>query len=219
MTDDTATAVLVKEVKTRRFWNRSADKYARRPISDQAAYERKLEISRKYLNAQCEVLEIGCGTGSTAIVHAPYVRNIRATDLSTRMIEIATDKAREAGVDNVKFEACSIEDLEVETGSLDVIMAHSVIHLVDDRDAVLNCIQSWLNPGGVLIASTACIGDMMWPLRMVLPLGRALGLFPLVRSFTREALETSIRDNGLALEESWRPSSNAAVFHVARKTV
>jgi len=60
---------------------------------------------------------------------------------------------------------------------------------------------------------------MMWPIRMILPLGRTLGFFPLVRSFTREELETSIRDNGLVLEESWRPSSNAAVFHVARKTV
>ena len=207
------------EDRTRRFWNKSADKYARRPVSDQAAYERKLEISRNYLNPDSEVLEIGCGTGSTAIAHAPYVGHIRATDLSTRMIEIAADKAGQAGVSNVDFEVSSIEDLEVSTESVDVVMAHSVLHLVEDRDAVLQFIQDWLKPGGVMIASTACIGDMMWPIRMILPLGRALGFFPLVRSFTREELETSIRDNGLVLEESWRPSSNAAVFHVARKTV
>ena len=207
------------EDRTRRFWNKSADKYARRPVSDQAAYERKLEISRNYLNPDSEVLEIGCGTGSTAIAHAPYVGHIRATDLSTRMIEIAADKAGQAGVSNVDFEVSSIEDLEVSAESVDVVMAHSVLHLVADRDAVLQFIQGWLKPGGVMIASTACIGDMMWPIRMILPLGRTLGFFPLVRSFTREQLETSIRDNGLALEESWRPSSNAAVFHVARKTV
>ena len=207
------------EDRTRRFWNKSADKYARRPVSDQATYERKLEISRNYFNPESEVLEIGCGTGSTAIAHAPYVGHIRATDLSSRMIEIAADKAGQAGVANVDFEVSVIEDLKVSAESVDVVMAHSVLHLVEDRYAVLGLIQGWLKPGGVMIASTACIGDMMWPIRMILPLGRALGFFPLVRSFTREELETSIRDNGLALEESWRPSSNAAVFHVARKTV
>jgi len=209
----------VTEDRTRRFWNKSADKYARRPVSDQATYERKLEISRNYFNPDSEVLEIGCGTGSTAIAHAPYVGHIRATDLSSRMIEIAADKAGQAGVANVDFEVSDIEDLKVSAESVDVVMAHSVLHLVEDRYAVLGLIQGWLKPGGVMIASTACIGDMMWPIRMILPLGRALGFFPLVRSFTREELETSIRDNGLVLEESWRPSSNAAVFHVARKTV
>jgi cyclopropane fatty-acyl-phospholipid synthase-like methyltransferase len=35
-----------------------------------------------------EVLEFGCGTGSTAIVHAPHVKELRAIDISEKMIGI-----------------------------------------------------------------------------------------------------------------------------------
>ena len=65
-------------------------------MADQAAYERKLAITRECLNPDAQVLELGCGTGSTAIAHAPYVRHIRATDVSSRMIEIARSKAEVA---------------------------------------------------------------------------------------------------------------------------
>ena len=40
-----------------------------------------------------EVLEFGCGTGGTAIIHAPYVKHIRAIDISGNMIAIAKGKA------------------------------------------------------------------------------------------------------------------------------
>ena len=36
-----------------------------------------------------EVLEFGCGTGSTALTLAPNVRHIQATDVSPKMLEIA----------------------------------------------------------------------------------------------------------------------------------
>jgi ubiquinone/menaquinone biosynthesis C-methylase UbiE len=101
------------------FWNKLADKYSRQPISDEAAYEKKLEVTRKYFQPDMDVLEIGCGSGTTAIAHAPFVKHIRATDLSPRMIEIAQDKATAAGIDNVTFEALSVDALEVPGASLD----------------------------------------------------------------------------------------------------
>ena len=59
--------------KDTRFWNRIAGKYARQPISDEETYEKKLAITRKYLTPESEVFEFGCGTGSTAILHARKV--------------------------------------------------------------------------------------------------------------------------------------------------
>ena len=76
-----------------KFWDRIADRYSKQPIADEAAYEKKLRITREYFRPDMEVLEIGCGTGSTAIVHAPYVKHIQAIDLSSKMIEIAHAKA------------------------------------------------------------------------------------------------------------------------------
>jgi cyclopropane fatty-acyl-phospholipid synthase-like methyltransferase len=43
-----------------------------------------------------ELLEFGCGTGGTAIIHAPHVKHIRAIDISPRMIEIAKSRAEAA---------------------------------------------------------------------------------------------------------------------------
>ena len=53
------------------FWDRLAKRYARMPVADQAAYETKLEKTRAFLRPDSRVLEFGCGTGSTAILHAP----------------------------------------------------------------------------------------------------------------------------------------------------
>ena len=72
-----------------KFWDKIADRYAKQPIADEAAYQKKLQVTRDYFRSDMEVLEIGCGTGSTAILHAPYVKHIRAIDFSTNMLAMA----------------------------------------------------------------------------------------------------------------------------------
>ena len=49
-----------------RFWDRIAPKYAADPIADLAGYEATLQRVQGLLSTQHDVLEIGCGTGSTA---------------------------------------------------------------------------------------------------------------------------------------------------------
>ena len=68
------------------FWDRHAAKYAEKPIADPTAYEEKLARVRSLLRATDHVLEIGCGTGSTALRLAPGVAKITATDVSSGMI-------------------------------------------------------------------------------------------------------------------------------------
>ena len=46
------------------FWDRKAAEYAASPIKDEAAYERKLELTRAALPDNAEILEIGCGAGA-----------------------------------------------------------------------------------------------------------------------------------------------------------
>ena len=62
---------------------------------------------------EISALEIGCGTGSTAMVHAPHVAHIRATDISSSMLRIAREKTEAAGISNITYEHSSIEELEV----------------------------------------------------------------------------------------------------------
>jgi len=199
------------------FWNKRADKYSRRPISDEATYEKKLDVTREYFEADMEVLEIGCGTGSTAVAHAPYVGNIRGTDLSTRMIEIARDKAKAAGIDNVTFDASSVDGLNMPDSSVDAVLAHNLLHLLDDKDQAIADIHRMLRPGGLFISSTACIGDMMLPLRLIIPVGRFLRLFPLVKVFSVAELKDSLKNAGFEFAYEWQPKKSAAAFIVCRR--
>ena len=73
-----------------------------------------------------ELLEIGCGTGSTAIIHAPYVKRIQAIDISSKMIEIAQRKADASKVENINFEQSAIDEFSVPDQSLDAVLGLSI---------------------------------------------------------------------------------------------
>jgi 2-polyprenyl-3-methyl-5-hydroxy-6-metoxy-1,4-benzoquinol methylase len=200
-----------------RFWDKRAEKYAQRPVADQAAYEKKLEVTRRYFRPDSEVLEIGCGTGSTALAHAPYVKHILATDISPAMIDIARRKAEAAGIENVTFEARAVADHDIRESSYDVIMALNLLHLLEDPEAAIVAACRGLKPGGAFVTSTACIGDMSWYFRLIAPVGRFLRLIPLVRVFTQAELSKYHADAGFEIEHEWLPRKNAAVFLVAKK--
>lgn len=199
-----------------KFWDRIAERYAKKPIGDEAAYHKKLAVAREYFRPDMQVLEIGCGTGSTAIAHAPYVAHIRATDISEKMIEIAKGKAAAARVHNVTFEALAVEDIGVERESVDAVLALSLLHLLEDKEAVIGRIHDMLRPGGLFVSNTVCLGDSMKWFRFVGPIGRWLGVFPLVRVFTRKELEESLASAGFEIEYEWQPDKRV-VFIIARK--
>jgi ubiquinone/menaquinone biosynthesis C-methylase UbiE len=202
--------------QSKKFWDRIAKRYAKRPVGNEAAYQRKLDTTREYFRHDMEVLEIGCGTGSTAIAHAPYVRHIRATDISDKMVEIASGKADAAGVQNVTFEVVAIEDLDAANETYDAVLALSLLHLLEDRETAITRIHDVLRPGGIFVSNTVCLGDSMRWFRFVAPISRWLGVFPLVRVFTRNELENSLKRAGFSIEHEWQPDK-IVVFIIARK--
>jgi len=200
-----------------KFWDKIADKYSRQPIADEASYQEKLEKSQSYFRPDMELLEFGCGTGGTAIIHAPHVKHIRAIDISPKMIGIAKGRAEAAGVENVEFEVQTIEDIDEPDGSFDAILGLSIMHLVKDKDAVLQKVFRLLNPGGVFISSTICIGEMAPLIRYAIPLMQFFGRAPFVAFFNCEELLQSIEATGFKIDHDWRPGKKKAVFVVARK--
>ncbi len=200
-----------------RFWDKIAERYAKQPVADEAAYQTKLEVTRGYLRPDMEVLEFGCGTGSTAIAHAPYVKHILATDISSKMLEIGQHKAEEAEITNVTFQQTGIDEFSVADGTFDVVMGMSILHLVKSRDAAIAKVHRMLKPGGVFISSTTCVGGVFKLLALVSPITQRFGLLPLIRSFTVEQLEDSLIKAGFAIDYKWQPAKGKAVFIVAKK--
>jgi ubiquinone/menaquinone biosynthesis C-methylase UbiE len=156
-----------------KFWNRIAENTPATRLRMRRSYKKKLEITRTYLAPDHRVLEFGCGTGGTALKHAPHVAQIDATDLSPKMIEIAERRAVEAGATNVTFAVASVEGFTAPDESYDVVLGLSLLHLLDDRQSAIAKIYRLLKPGGVFVSSTACIADMNGLLRYVIPWARS----------------------------------------------
>jgi len=216
-TETDAVNVFTTTPATEGFWDRLADRYAAKPVPDQAVYERKLDITRELLTPESRVLEIGCGTGSTAIALAPHAAHILASDISSRMIAIASEKAAAAGVTNVDFQQLPVDPLPADDASLDAVLAHSLLHLLDDWRGTLAAAHRALKPGGVMVMSTMCMNDGFWFMRPIVPLGRMLGLLPELSFFSRATLERGIEETGFTLEQAWLPGPRRGIFHVARK--
>ena len=200
-----------------RFWDKIADRYSKQPIADEAAYQKKLQITRDYFQPDMEVLEIGCGTGSTAILHAPYVKYIRAVDFSANMLKIAQAKADAQNIQNITFEQSAINDIDVTDQTFDAVLAMSILHLLSDKAATISKIYKLLKPGGVFVSSTACLGDTMKFFKFIAPIGNFLRLIPMVRVFTTKDLEESLIKTGFEIDYRWQPEKGKAIFIVAKK--
>lgn len=200
-----------------KFWDKIADRYSKQPVADEEAYQHKLQVTRNYFKPEMEVLEIGCGTGSTAIAHAPYVKHIRAIDISSNMIEIAQAKVAAENITNITFETAAIDDLAIPDQSIDAALGLSILHLLDNKEDTIAKVHKLLKPEGVFVTSTACIGDKMGFMKFILPIGSLLGLMPTVKVFTQRELEQSITNAGFLIDHIWKPEKGLAVFIVAKK--
>lgn len=200
-----------------KFWNRVAEKYSRSPVADEAAYQRKLNVTQSYFRPDMRVFEFGCGTGSTALTHAPHVAHIHATDISPGMLTIARRKAGDAGIENITFEEAAIDTFEAPDGSYDAALGMSILHLVADPDAAIAKVHRLLKPGGCFASSTVCLRERLWWLWPVLKGGRLIGRLPLVRFLRARDLEAKLTRAGFRIDHQWRQGRGKAVFIIAVK--
>lgn len=180
---------------TASFWNRFADRYAARPIKDVAAYEAMLGDVAARLRPEDRVLEIGCGTGGTAIRLAAGVSQYIATDFSAEMIRIAKGKAAPPTLRFQLAEAAEVPD----GGPFNAILAFNVLHLVDDLPGLLRRLRQGLGPRGQLISKSWCFGDLPLRFRLLFRALRLIGLFPPARFLSQAQLRRLIEDAGFAV--------------------
>ncbi len=208
-------------VRQARFWDRMAVKYAADPIADMAGYEFTLRRVQDMLSADQDVLEIGCGTGTTALRLAPFTRRLLATDVSAGMIAIARQKLAAQPVPQLRFAVADAEAPVAGEGEHDVVLAFNLLHLVSDLDRALELARQTLRPGGLLISKTACLSEMN-PLIpcLALPLMQAIGKAPPVLCFDADALRSAIARQGMdivSVERHGTRGKDFRVFIVARK--
>ncbi|WP_372824259.1 class I SAM-dependent methyltransferase [Polaromonas sp.] len=213
--------VRATSVRKALFWDRVARKYAADPIADLAGYETTLRRVQGLLSDKHEVLEIGCGTGSTALRLAPFVRHLMATDVSAAMIAIAREKLAAQPMPQLDFAVADADAPGFGQSAYDVALAFNLLHLVSDLDGTLALAVKALRPGGLFISKTPCIAEMN-PLipYLALPLMRAIGKAPHVLCFNGDGLQSAITRQGLeivSVERHGTRGKDIRVFIVARK--
>lgn len=205
-------------VESVEFWNKIADSYAKSKVRDEGAYEKKLKIAQDLFPPNAHVLEIACGTGTTALRHAPHVEHYLATDISSRMLDIGREKADEQGITNVTFSEQDIATADWPPAQYDTVLAMSILHLLPDRGAALSKIRETLKPGGRFISSTVCLGNMAGFFPLLIGAMKLVGKAPkTVDSLKHEDIASAITEAGFMIEDHHRMSKAKVAFIVARK--
>ena len=97
------------------------------------------------------VLDVGCGGGKATIAAARVVGpagRVIGADISVPLTELAAQRAAEAGVDNVSFQAADVQQETVEGGPFDAAMSQFGVMFFDEPATAFANIRAQLAPGG-----------------------------------------------------------------------
>lgn len=189
-------------VSCRDFWNMRSRNYDTQVGPHyQAAYDKTVKNTLKYLKSTDRVLEFACGTGIVTFQVAPHVDQVRAIDISDEMVEKAQRKASELKLSNVEISQTGIFDACLEEESFDAVMAFNVLCYLDDRPEVLARIRSLLKPGGMFLSATDCLGQKFTKVGFKKFVKSHTGKMPYVAFDSMKKLERAIADAGFTVLE------------------
>ncbi|MFI5251606.1 MAG: arsenite methyltransferase [Bacteroidota bacterium] len=97
------------------------------------------------------VLDLGSGAGIDCFVASKYVGStgkVIGVDMTEVMIQKANENKAKVSAANVEFRLGEIEDLPVQSNSVDRVISNCVINLVPDKRKAFNEIYRVLKPGG-----------------------------------------------------------------------
>jgi ArsR family transcriptional regulator len=110
------------------------------------------------------VLDLGSGAGFDCFIAAKKVGDtgrVIGVDMTKEMIEKARMNAEHYGYKNVEFKQGDIEDLPIESDSVDVIISNCVINLAPDKSKVFKESYRVLkNTGKMYVSDIVLLGEL-----------------------------------------------------------
>jgi ubiquinone/menaquinone biosynthesis C-methylase UbiE len=100
------------------------------------------------------VADIGAGTGIFSVPIARAVRpggRVLSVEVDAGFLPIITDKAEQAGLDNIQPVLGQFEDPRLPRGDVDVAFFHDVLHHVAERGPYLERVASYVKQGGRIV--------------------------------------------------------------------
>ena len=151
-------------------FNAAADRYDDAPNTFWARFGRET-VERLELPAGARVLDVCCGSGASAIPAAEHVGPsgyVLAVDVADRLLDLAREKARAAGLDHVEFRVGDMLDTRLPNASFDAVVCVFGIFFVPDMSAAVRELWRLVRPGGALAVTTwgphwmEPVNDVFW---------------------------------------------------------
>jgi SAM-dependent methyltransferase len=150
------------KIKAAAAYNAAADHFDDEALSVWAKYGRRT-VERLALPSGASVLDVGCGTGASAIPAAERVGpegKVIAVDLAERLLEIARRKAATRKLENIEFRLGDMEDLGYPDRRFDAVICVFALFFVPDVAKQLKELWRMVRPNGQLAITTW--GPRVW---------------------------------------------------------
>lgn len=138
----------------REFWDREAAQFDAEPdhgLQDPGVRRAWETLMQQLLpGAPARVADLGCGTGSLSVLLAERGYRVTAVDLSPKMVALAEEKARAAGV-AVDFGVDDAADPRLPAGSFDIVLSRHVIWALPDPGVAFRRWLQLLDSGGRVV--------------------------------------------------------------------
>jgi len=115
----------------------------------------------EHLPSGATVVDIGSGAGMDCLLAGRRVGpdgTVTGVDMTDEMLERARAGAKEAGLDQVRFEKADINRLPIDPGSVDVVISNGVFNLAPDKAALFAELYRVVKPGGRLQFADITVG-------------------------------------------------------------
>ena len=133
---------------TAKFYARYRVPYPEKLLEDMCA---RAEVSERG-----RLLDLASGPGRLALPLSPRFSEVLAVDQEPEMVEVGQQEAARLGIDNVRWEICRAEELELPAASIELITIGEAFHRLHQRTIAALALQ-WLEPG-CRIATLGCYG-------------------------------------------------------------
>jgi ubiquinone/menaquinone biosynthesis C-methylase UbiE len=153
MGDDALKQAKAKAAAT---YDAAADHFDDEPLSFWDKIGRNT-VARLGLMSGANVLDVGCGTGASALPAAQAVGphgSVLGVDLAAGLLDRARRKATSSGFTNVEFRLADMTTLGYPDGRFDAVVSVFSIFFVPDMEGLVRELWRMVRPGGKLAVTT-----------------------------------------------------------------
>ena len=144
------------KLKAAATYDSASDHFDDIPLAFWSVYGRRT-VERLALTAGATLLDVGCGTGASAIPAAEKVGaggHVIGVDLAAKLLDLAREKAARHHLNNITFRLGDMTALGFPDANFDAIISVFSIFFVPEMDAAIRELWRMVKPGGSLAITT-----------------------------------------------------------------